>query len=97
MRVLASATIGDKIVEILSLNGVASENETTYTPPHHSKLGFCCSSKHSFAWGSENKEALFSPSKTVKFKKVFISHGLFLLCVGFPRLYCWAGSAWHSG
>ena len=42
MQVLASATIGDKIVEILSLNGVASENETSYTPPHHSKLGFCC-------------------------------------------------------
>ena len=42
-------------------------------------------------------EALFPPSKTVKFQKVYISHGLFLLCVGFRRLYCWAGSAWHSG
>ena len=31
MQVLASATIGDKIVEVLSLNGVATENETTYS------------------------------------------------------------------
>ena len=31
MQVLTSATIGDKIVEILSLNGVATENETTYS------------------------------------------------------------------
>ena len=37
------ATIGDKLVETLSSNGLSSENKTIHTHSHlHSKLGLRC-------------------------------------------------------
>ena len=77
---------------ILEWGSFGERNNLHSSPPF--KVGFLLfllgsSSKHSFAWGSE-KGKLYFPL-------YLFSHGLFLLCVGFPRLYCWAGSAWHSG
>ena len=36
------ATIGDKIVEILSSNGVTSKNKIIHTPPPIPSWGVCC-------------------------------------------------------
>ena len=82
MQVLTSASIGYKIVEILSVHGVTSENKTVYIPPTIQSWVFVVSLRQfeqaQHCMRVRKGKALFSPSKTVKFQKVYISHVVIL-------------------
>ena len=84
---------------ILEWGNFRERNNLHSSPPF--KVGFLLfllgsSSKHSFAWVRKRGSFIF-PFENSKISESIHFPWIIFLCVGFPRLYCWAGSAWHSG